>query len=333
MPNMQGEWTGQGTPGLLWEGIVPIVEILHLTSGHRLGLGTAPLGSIESGPLWWGPQDRAAAVATVRSAAQSGAAFIDTAPSYGWGRAEEIVRDGLSGLRSRPPLFTKCGTLRADDGKPYDDASSDAIRRDIERSRERLDVECIDVVQVHDPDPSVPIEDTWSTLMALREEGVIGGAGLSNHSVDLMDRALTVGPIAVVQHQYSLLYRVPHHEGVLDWCADHSVPFLAWSPLASGFLTDGFDLAPLHRDDLRRRLRWATRDADLVERIRLVTTEIAARHRTTVTAVAVAWATRDPGVFAIIGARSPDETALLGDPLPVLDLDDVAQLDAAHSPT
>lgn len=309
-----------------------IVETLQLTSQHRLGLGTAPLGSIETGPLWWGPQDRVVAVATVRTAAEAGGAFIDTAPFYGWGRAEEIVRDGLLGLKNRPPIFTKCGTHRASNGKPYEDASGDAIRRDVLTSRERLAVERIDVVQVHDPDPKIPIEETWSSLMVLRDEGVIGGAGLSNHPVELMDRALTVGPIAVVQHQYSLLHRTPQHDDVLHWCADHAVPFLAWSPLAGGFLTDGFDLSLLHPDDLRRRLRWATRDDDLAERTRSALTEVAARHGTTMTAVAVAWATRESGMFAILGARSPDEAALLGDPLPTLDGNDIAQLDKAHSP-
>ena len=311
---------------------MPIVETLQLASRHRLGLGTAPLGSAQSGPLWWGPQDRAVAVATIRSAAEADAAFIDTAPFYGWGRAEEIVRDGLGDLQNRPPIFTKCGTHRADDGKPYEDASGDAIRRDVERSRERLGVERIDVVQVHDPDPNVQIEETWSSLMAMRDEGAIGGAGLSNHSVELMDRALTIGPIAVVQHQYSVLHRAPQHDGVLDWCGDHSVPFLAWSPLASGFLTDEFDLASLHADDLRRRLRWATREAALVERTRSTVAEVAARHETSMTAVAAAWATRAVGMFAILGARTPDETALLVDPLPSLDRLDIEHLDRAHKP-
>jgi len=291
-----------------------------------LGLGTAPLGSIETGPLWWGPQDRATAVATVRAAAEMGAAFIDTAPFYGWGRAEEIVRDGLTGVAVRPPVFTKCGSQRSADGTSYEDASPSALRSDVERSRERLGVERLDVVQVHDPDPKVPIEESWAAVMVLRDEGSIGGAGLSNHSVELMDRALAVGPIAVVQHQYSLLDRTPERDGILDWCAEHGVPFLAWSPLASGFLADGFDIDPLHPDDLRRRLRWATTDADLTMRTRTAVSEVAARHGATMVAVALAWATRRPGRYAILGARSPDEAAALGSPLPTLDGDDLARL-------
>jgi len=85
--------------------------------------------------------------------------------------------------------------------------------------------------------------------------GTVRAAGLSNHPVELMDRALAIGPVSVVQHQYSLLHRAPEADGVLAWCQQHQVPFLAWSPLASGFLADGFDLAALTTGDLRRRPR------------------------------------------------------------------------------
>jgi aryl-alcohol dehydrogenase-like predicted oxidoreductase len=302
-----------------------MVSRLQLREG-RLGLGTAPLGSSESGPLWWGPQDRDVAVATVRAAAESGAAFIDTAPFYGWGRAEEIVRDGLAGVADRPPVFTKCATLRAADGTAYDDSSPAAIRADVERSRERLGMERIDVVQVHDPDPLVPIEETWGALMALRADGVIGGAGLSNHPTELMDRALTVGPVAVVQHQYSLLNRAPERDGVIDWCAENGVPFLAWAPLASGFLADDFDAQSLHPDDLRRGLRWATEDAERVRRVRTSASAVADRHGTTMVSIALAWASRTSGTHAILGARSPAEAEAFGTPLPRLDADDVDRL-------
>jgi aryl-alcohol dehydrogenase-like predicted oxidoreductase len=91
----------------------------------------------------------------------------------------------------------------------------------------------IDVLQLHDPDPHTPVESSWATIHELLAAGKARGGGLSNHPVVLMDRALTVGPVAVVQHQYSLLHRAPEREGVLAWCAEHGAEFLAWSPLAS----------------------------------------------------------------------------------------------------
>jgi aryl-alcohol dehydrogenase-like predicted oxidoreductase len=293
----------------------------------RLGLGTAPLGSIEDGPLWWGPQDRHVAIRTVRAAAEAGAAFVDTAPFYGWGRAEEIVGEALAGSDRRPPILTKCGTMRARDGKVVEDASPGSIRADVERSRRRLGVDRIDVVQIHDPDPETPIERSWEELMRLRDEGVIGGAGLSNHDVATMERAIAVGPVAVVQHQYSPVSRAPETDGVLDWCRERDVPFLAWSPLASGFLTGELRLDELHPDDLRHRLRWAGSDAAAVARVVGAARAIADRRGCTVPQVVLAWVTRFDGVRAIVGARTPAEARIAGIELPVLDADEVASID------
>ncbi len=131
------------------------------------------------------------------------------------------------------------------------------IRADVQASLRRLRCPVIDVLQLHDPDPGTPIEESWQTICGLIQEGTVRAGGLSNHPVELMDRARAVGPVTVVQHQYSLLHRAPEADGVLDWCAQHKVPFLAWSPLAPGFLADRFDLAALTTGDLRRRLRWA----------------------------------------------------------------------------
>ncbi len=268
----------------------------------RTGLGTAPLGSSPSGPLWWGPQDYATSVATVEAAIESGVGWIDTAPYYGWGLAEHIVGQAMRST-SRVPVLTKCGTQKHASGPAYEDGSPAAVRRGVYESLERLQVDVIDVVQVHDPDPATPIEATWTALMTLVEEGVIGGAGSSNHSVDLMDRAIAVGPIAVVQHQYSLVHRTPETDGTLAWCGTHGVDFLAWSPLASGFLADGFDIDDLAPDDLRRGLPWATPpERERVERIQRTQRAVAERHGSTLAATALAWTTRRRGCHAIVGA-------------------------------
>jgi aryl-alcohol dehydrogenase-like predicted oxidoreductase len=137
-----------------------------------------------------------------------------------------------------------------------------------------------------------------------------------------MTRAAAVAPVAVVQHQYSLLHRAPEDTGVLDWCARHGALFLAWSPLASGFLVGGFDLAALAPDDLRHRLPWAGRDlGGVLGRLAAV----AERHGVPPHRVALAWAARRPGTYAIVGARNAAEATDVI-PLPDLTAADVADL-------
>jgi aryl-alcohol dehydrogenase-like predicted oxidoreductase len=261
-------------------------------------------------------------------AVDAGVGWIDTAPMYGWGRAEEIVAEALEGLAERPLVLTKCGTLRADDGSFYTDNSPDAVRRDVHGSLRRLGVERLDLVQVHDEDPSVPVEETWGALHTLIGEGLVGAAGLSNHSVGLLDRALAVGPVASVQNQYSLLDRSPESDGTLEWCERHRVTFLSWGSLGAGFLVDGFELRDLDPDDLRHRLRWAGADATLTATAREAVATIASAHDCTMVAVALAWLTTRPYVFPIVGARTPTEAIALTDPLPVLGADDLAVLEA-----
>jgi aryl-alcohol dehydrogenase-like predicted oxidoreductase len=293
----------------------------------RVGLGTAPLGSRPEGPLWWGPQDPYDAVDAVRAAIDTGVDWIDTAPFYGWGRAEEVVGRALAGRRDKVAILTKCGTVRGPDGRSVEDASPAAIRADLHASLRRLGTDHVDVLQVHDPDPNTPIEETWAAIADLVAEGLVGAGGLSNHPVDLMTRAAAVAPVAVVQHQYSLLHRVPADGGVLDWCARHGAVFLAWSPLASGFLVSGFDLTVLAPDDLRHRLPWAGRDlSGVLGRLAAV----AERHSVPPHRVALAWAARGPGTYAIVGARNAAEATDLT-PLPDLTATDLADLADLHA--
>jgi len=294
----------------------------------RIGLGTAPISSHPTAPHWWGLQDRDTAVRAVRAAVDAGVGWIDTAPMYGWGRAEEIVAEALAGISERPLVFTKCGTLRADDGSFYTDNSPSALRGDVQGSLRRLDADRLDLVQVHDEDPSVPIEETWGALHDLVGEGIVGAVGLSNHAVELLDRALAVGPVATVQNQYSLLDRSPELDGTLEWCERNGVTFLSWGSVGAGFLADGFELPELDPDDLRHRLRWAGTDAALTARTREAVATIASTRGYTMVAVALAWLTTRPFVFPIVGARTPAEAVALAEPLPSLDGDELALLDA-----
>lgn len=280
------------------------MERLHL--GSRVGLGTAPLGSMDGGPLWWGPQDRMLSVATVRAALDAGIDWIDTAPFYGWGQAEEIVGEAIRGQRDNVTVLTKCGTVRRPDGSSAEDASPAAIRAGLEESLMRLGTDHVDVLQLHDPDPNVPVEESVGATSDLVASGKVGHIGLCNHPVALLRRGHAVAPIAVVQHQWSILHHPPVTESARRWCTEVGAAFLAWSPLASGFLVDGFDPDATAPGDLRRCLPWASGVG--AARLAAVRAEAAAAG-SSLRNYALTWAraTSNP----IVGARTPDEARAL----------------------
>jgi aryl-alcohol dehydrogenase-like predicted oxidoreductase len=302
------------------------------------GLGTAPLGS---GPGWeldWGASDEAEARSVVRAAVGAGVGWIDTAPFYGWGRAERIVGSALAGPAGQPVtagqstagqptageppagepvLLTKCGTVPGRDGRSREDHRAATIRADLQASLARLGRSAVDVLQVHDPDPATPVEEVWRTVCELVAQGKARAGGLSNHPVELMERASAIGQVAVVQHQYSLLHRSPESDGVLGWCADRGIPFLAWSPLASGFLADRFDVEALEPGDFRRGLPWADPARLDLGRLRRDLARLADEGGLSMTALAVGWVLAK-GARAIVGARKPAEAAAIAGyrPLP-----------------
>jgi aryl-alcohol dehydrogenase-like predicted oxidoreductase len=275
--------------------------------GSRIGLGTAPLGSSEEGPLWWGPQDRGTAVATVRAALDAGIRWVDTAPFYGWGLAEGIVGEAVRGRRDEVTILTKCGTIRRPDGSWAEDGSPGALRADLEASLARLGTDRVDALQLHDPDPTVPVEESVGAIAELVVEGKVAHIGLSNHDIDLLRRAQAIAPIAVVQHQWSVLHHPVAADAARRWCDEVGAAFLAWSPLASGYLVDGFDPERTAPGDLRRRLPWASGEG--ARHLARVRAEAAAAHRS-LRDHALLWASAT--AHPIVGARTPEEAASLG---------------------
>jgi aryl-alcohol dehydrogenase-like predicted oxidoreductase len=267
----------------------------------RLGIGTAPIGS-RPGEWWvnWGPQDDGDSVRAIHAAVDAGINWLDTAPFYGWGHAEEVVGRALAG-REDVLVFTKCGTLRRDDGDDYMDLSPESIRSDCEESLRRLRRERIDLLQFHDPDRNVPIEESWGALQVLVAEGKVRHGGLSNHPPDLVERALAVGPVAALQFQYSALAR-EHEEALLPYASERGLGVIVWSPLASGFLTDGFSLDPLAEDDFRRRHPFAELDLGQTHE------ELRARGGGSLTRGALDFVLSHPAVTgAIVGIRTERE--------------------------
>src|SRR5438309_2440681 len=280
----------------------------------RVGFGAWAIG----GGGWtfaWGNQDDADSVAAIRQAVERGINWIDTAAVYGLGHSEEIVARALRDIPAddRPYVFTKAGLVwdernRAAPPRRIGDPLS--LRREVEASLRRLDVERIDLYQMHWPaEDGTPLEDYWGTLLQLKEEGKVRAVGLSNHAVVQLAAAERVGHVDTLQPPFSAIRReVAAAE--LPWCAAHHTGVIVYSPMQSGLLTGAFSLqraAQLGADDWRSRSPDFTglglrRNLALADALR----PIAERHGATVAAVAVAWTLAWPGVTgAIVGARSP----------------------------
>jgi aryl-alcohol dehydrogenase-like predicted oxidoreductase len=267
-----------------------------------VGVGTAPFGASPAWRVRWPEQEPREAVRAVHRALELGVNWIDTAPFYGWGRAEEIVGRALAGRRDEVLVFTKCGTFRDPEREDLRPAS---IRRDLEQSLHRLRTDRVDLLQFHDPDRATPIEESWGAVQELIGEGKVRFGGLSNHPPELVERALAVGQVTALQHQLSLVRRDMERD-VLPFAERHGIGVLAWSPLASGFLTGGFDLASLGEEDFRRHHPFAQLD---LQDLRSALRTIAERRRATMAQVALAWVLSRRSVSgAIVGVRSARES-------------------------
>lgn len=254
----------------------------------------------------WGPQDDADSIAAIHRALDLGVNWIDTAAVYGLGHSEEIVGRALKSTSHKPYVFTKCAMVW--DSKGDITNSLKQIRREVEESLRRLQVETIDLYQIHWPKPDEEIEEGWSVMADLKREGKVRWIGVSNFSVAQMERALKIAPIASLQPPYSMINRNVEPE-ILPFCLQHGIGVINYSPMHSGLLTGAMTkerVQALPADDFRRRAKnyqepQLTRNLQIAEFLKT----IAARHNVSAGVVAIAWTLHNPAVTAaIVGGRS-----------------------------
>ena len=289
---------------------------LELTT---VGFGTWAIGGDDWG-MGWGPQDEADSVAAILEGLEAGINWIDTAHAYGFGVSEEVVGKAVKEWGRPVILATKCGVLPNADRTPNRFASRATILEEVEGSLKRLQTDCIDLYQLHWPEPDEGVEEAWQTLLDLKEQGKIRWPGVSNYSVDQLGRASALGPVSSLQPRYSLLNRQLETEGQLDWCDQNNCGIVCYSPMESGLLTGKVNeewIANLADTD------WCKHTPDhpvasLLHPpkqepfLKLVSAldEIAAASGHTVGQLAVAWTLRQPVVTsAIVGARKTGQIA------------------------
>jgi pyridoxine 4-dehydrogenase len=196
---------------------------------NRLGFGAMRL----TGEGIWGPlKDRAAAKAVLRRAVELGVNFIDTADSYGPNVSEELIAEALAPYPKDLVIATKGGWNRPGPNQWTHDASPAHLREAVEGSLKRLRLDRIDVYQLHVPDPVVPLDASIETLANMRSEGKIRLVGLSNVTVEHIERARKIVPIVSVQNRYSFADR--EWDNVVDYCERNGIAFIPWFPLGAG---------------------------------------------------------------------------------------------------
>lgn len=259
----------------------------------------------------WGAQDDADSIAAIHRTLELGVNWIDTAAVYGLGHSEEIVARALKEWSGpRPYVFTKCVLRWNEKGKIWKEFSPESIRRECEDSLRRLQVESIDLYQMHwPPDDNKPgLEDAWQTLAALKAEGKVRWIGGSNFNVEQLKRAEKIAPVTSLQPPYSIIRRAIEKE-ILPHCLQQGIGVISYAPMASGLLTGAMTrerAAALPADDFRSRNPEfreprLSKNIELVERLR----QVGARHGRTPGEVAIAWTLRHAVVTgAIVGARN-----------------------------
>jgi pyridoxine 4-dehydrogenase len=238
----------------------------------RLGYGTMQL----TGPGVWGePADRDNAIRVIRRAAELGVTFFDSADAYGPAVTDAILHDALHPYADDVVIATKVGQTRQGPGLWTPTGVPAYLRQQVELALRALDVDRIDLLQLHRIDPTVPLEDQIGELGALQTEGKIRHIGISEVTIAEAEAALEVAPIASVQNLFNLTDR--SSEDLLDWATDKGIGFIPWFPLATGALTG--EGSPL--------------------------TQLAAEHNATPSQLALAWLLRrSPAIIPIPGTSS-----------------------------
>ncbi len=289
----------------------------------------------------WGPQADEDSIAAIHRALDLGINWIDTAAVYGLGHSEEVVARALKGrgASNRPCVFTK-GSLAWDENREvHHNLKPASLRREVEQSLKRLEVDRIDLYQIHWAalPPATPnlaeIEEGWNALVEMQREGKLRNIGVSNFNVEQLERIVRKAKPTSLQPPYSLVRRDVEKD-VLPYCLSHHIGVIVYSPMQSGLLTGAMTrerVEALPPDDWRRNNPYfqeprLSKTLAVVEKMRA----IGKRHGKSPAEVAIAWTLANPAVTgAIVGARNAKQVdGWIGAAEWRLTAEEVAELDS-----
>ena len=297
-----------------------------------IGIGAWAIG----GGGWafsWSDQDDQVSIRSIHAALDAGMNWIDTAAVYGLGHSEEVVAEAIKTYPgNKPYVFTKCERAWTADRQIIKVLKRDSIFRECEDSLRRLQVDTIDLYQIHWPEPDEDIEEGWGALAELQRQGKVRWIGVSNFNASQMKRAAAIAPITSLQPPYSMIRREVEAE-TLPYVHANGIGVIAYSPMGSGMLTGSMTrerVANLPSDDWRTRSAFfqeplLSRNLTIVDRV----TQIAARVGRSPGEVAIGWVLKNPAVTAaIVGIRSPEQVAGIAGALEYqLDAESIHELD------
>jgi aryl-alcohol dehydrogenase-like predicted oxidoreductase len=279
----------------------------------NIGFGAWAIG----GAGWdfgWGHQEDKESVDAIIRALGLGVNWIDTAAIYGLGHSEEIVAKALALWKGKKPyLFTKCSMVWDNEKNITLSHNPGSIRKECESSLKRLNVDCIDLYQIHWPPKNNDdkIEPAWEMMAKLKEEGKVKWIGVSNFNVPQLKRAMKIAPVTSLQPPYNLINRNIEPE-ILPFCKENNIGVIVYSPMSSGLLSGSFSkerAANLSDDD------WRSRSANFLEPKLFENLELAEKLKSigkkinrNAGEIAIAWVLKNPAVTAaIVGARNPGQ--------------------------
>jgi aryl-alcohol dehydrogenase-like predicted oxidoreductase len=284
----------------------------QLLGNSDLAITAIGIGAWAIGGAGWngsmGPQNDSDSIPAIHAALDHGLNWIDTAALYGLGHSEEMVARAIRGRATRPYVFTKCERVWDKDRNIGASLKAESVRRECEDSLRRLKIEAIDLYQIHWPEPDQDIEEGWTELARLKEQGKVRWIGVSNFSVEQMKRAQAIAPITSLQPPYAVVRREIEQE-ILPFCKSQNIGVIVYSPMYAGLLTGAMTrerVANFLPEDWRRNLPGFKEPA-LSHNLRLVEhlREIGRRHGRSAGEVAIAWTLNHPAVTgAIVGFRS-----------------------------
>ena len=271
----------------------------------RIALGTWAIG----GWMWGGTKEKEA-IETIHKALDLGINLIDTAPVYGFGVSEEIVGKAIKsyGKRENIVIATKQG-LRFENQAIQRDARKESIEREIEESLRRLQVDYIDIYQIHWPDPLTPARETAEALQKLFKQGKVRAIGVSNYSIEQMEEFQKTAPIHSLQSPFNLFERAIEKEE-LAYCIKKEIATLGYGPLCRGLLTGKIQKDTQFKGDDLRKIDPKFQEPRLsqyLNAVKKLEEWVKNKHHRSLLALAIRWVLDKGVTTALWGARKPEQ--------------------------